>query len=344
MTDKRFFRSEGPFGLAAIAERVGAKLQQPDRGAMLVHDVADLGQAQSTDLSIFNDAGHAAAFGSSRAAAIVTSAKLGGLPHGDCALLLCDDPRLAFARIGQMFYPRATANGCHHVSAHVADEAVLAPDVELAPGVVIEAGVRIGARSRISANTVIGVGTQIGEDCSIGPNCSISHALIGNHVSIAANSAIGGEGFGFVPTRAGRSNISQLGRVVIGNHVDIGNNVAIDRGSLGDTVIGDGSVLDNLIHIAHNVRIGKGCVLAAQIGIAGSTTLGDYVMAGGHAAIKDHVVIGNHVRIAAKSGVIHDIPDGATIGGLPAIPTRQWHRQTVALARLAQRKPDNDKP
>jgi UDP-3-O-[3-hydroxymyristoyl] glucosamine N-acyltransferase len=343
LTDKRFFRSEGPFGLAAIAERVGATLQQPDRGAMLVHDVADLCQAESTDLSVFNDAGHATAFGSSRAAAIVTSTRLGGMPHGDCAILLCDDPRLAFARIGQMFYPKAAATGRHHASAHVADDAVLAADVELAPGAVIEAGVRIGARSRIGANAVIGAGTEIGEDCSIGPNCSISHALIGHRVTIAANSAIGGEGFGFVPTRAGLTKISQLGRVVIGNNVDIGNNVAIDRGSLGDTVIGDGTVLDNLIHIAHNVRIGKGCVFAAQIGIAGSTVVGDYVMAGGHAAIKDHVVIGSNVRIAAKSGVIHNIPDGATIGGLPAIPTRQWHRQTVALARLAQRRTDDGK-
>jgi UDP-3-O-[3-hydroxymyristoyl] glucosamine N-acyltransferase len=343
LTDKRFFRSEGPFILAAIAAEVGAVLQQPERGTMLVHDVAELSRAGAEDLSVFNDAGHAAAFSESRAAAIVTSAKLGALPHGDYAILLCDDPRLAFARIGQMFYPRAASNGRRDPSAHVADDAVLAADVELAPGAVIEAGVHIGARSRIGANAVIGTGTEIGEDCVIGPNCSISHALIGNHVTIAAGSAIGGEGFGFVPTRTGLTKISQLGRVIIGNHVDIGNNVAIDRGSLGDTVIGEGTVLDNLLHIAHNVRIGKGCVLAAQIGIAGSTTVGDYVMAGGHAAIKDHVVIGNRVRIAAKSGVIHNIPDGATIGGLPAIPTRQWHRQTVALARLAQRKTDDDK-
>jgi UDP-3-O-[3-hydroxymyristoyl] glucosamine N-acyltransferase len=344
VADKRFFQSSGPFELAAIAAKVGAVLQQPERGNMLVHDVAELSGAGADDLSVFNDAGHAAAFSESRAGAIVTSAKLGALPHDDCAILLCDDPRLAFALIGQMFYPRAIGNGRRDPGAHVAPDAVLAPDVELAPGAVIETGVSIGARSRIGANAVIGAGTQIGEDCAIGANCSISHALIGNHVTIAANSAIGGEGFGFVPTRTGLTKISQLGRVVIGNNVDIGNNVAIDRGSLGDTVIGDGTVLDNLIHLAHNVRLGKGCVIAAQCGIAGSTTLGDYVMTGGHAAIKDHVVIGNRVRIAAKSGVIHNIPDGATIGGLPAIPTREWHRQTVALARLARRKSDDDKP
>jgi UDP-3-O-[3-hydroxymyristoyl] glucosamine N-acyltransferase len=344
VADKRFFHSHGPFGLAVIASEVGAVLQRPERGNMLVHDVAELCQAGDGDLSVFNDAGHAAAFGSSRAAAIITSAKLGALPHGDCAILLCDDPRLAFARVGKMFYPPAAANGRRHPGAHVAEDAVLDADIELSPGAVIEAGARIGARCRIGANAVIGAGVELGTDCVIGPNVSISHALVGHHVTVASGGVIGGEGFGFVPTRTGLTKISQLGRVVIGNHVDIGNNTAIDRGSLGDTVIGDGSVLDNLIHIAHNVRIGKGCVIAAQCGIAGSTTVGDYVMMGGHAAVKDHVTIGNRVRIAAKSGVIHNIPDGATIGGLPAIPTREWHRQTVALARLARRKPDDDKP
>jgi len=338
VADKRFFQSQGPFGLAAIATEAGAVLQQPERGNMLVHDVAELCSAGENDLSLFSDAGHAGAFAASQAGAIVTSGKLAALPHNGAAILLCDDPRLAFARIGLMFYPRAGASGQRHPGAHVAADAVLGEGVELAPGAVIEAGAHIGARSRIAANAVIGAGVEMGSDCVIGANCSISHALIGHHVSIAANTVIGGEGFGFVPTRTGMMKISQLGRVVIGNHVDIGNNVAIDRGSLGDTVIGDGTVLDNLIHIAHNVRIGKGCIFAAQCGIAGSTTVGDYVMAGGHAAIKDHVVIGNRVRIAAKSGVIHNIPDGATIGGLPAIPTREWHRQTVALARLAQRK------
>ncbi|MBV9549220.1 MAG: UDP-3-O-(3-hydroxymyristoyl)glucosamine N-acyltransferase [Alphaproteobacteria bacterium] len=343
MADKRFFRSEGPFSLAAIAAEVGAALQQTERGNMLVYDVAELCQAGERDLSVFSDVAHTAAFAGSRAAAIVTSARLSALPHGDCAILLCDDPRLVFAHIGRMFYPRVTTSKHHHNGAHVAADAVLGADVELAPGAVVEAGARIGARSRIGANAVIGAGVELGEDCTIGANCSISHALIGHHVTIAANTAIGGEGFGFAPTRTGMTKISQLGRVLIGNHVDIGNNVAVDRGSLGDTVIGDGTALDNLVHIAHNVRLGKGCVLAAQVGIAGSTTLGDYVMMGGHAAIKDHVVIGNHVRIAAKSGVIHNIPDGSVIGGLPAIPTREWHRQTATLARLARRKPSDGK-
>jgi UDP-3-O-[3-hydroxymyristoyl] glucosamine N-acyltransferase len=338
MTDKRFFRSEGPFTLGALATRVNAVLQQPEQGDLLVHDVAELCQAGHGDLSIFHDSRHTEAFADCHASAIVTSEKLSALPHNGCAILVSADPRLAFARAGLLFYPRLTALGGRHPGAHIADTATLGADVEVAAGAVIEAGAVIGDRSRIGANALIGAGVQIGEGCTIGANCSISHALIGDNVAIAANSSIGGEGFGFVPGPEGLTKIGQLGRVVIGNHVDIGNNVAIDRGSLGDTVIGDGTVLDNLIHIAHNVHIGKYCVFAAQVGIAGSTTIGNNVIAGGHAAIKDHVTIGNNVRIAAKSGVIHNIADGQTIGGLPAIPVRQWHRQTATLSRLSRRK------
>jgi UDP-3-O-[3-hydroxymyristoyl] glucosamine N-acyltransferase len=342
VADKRFFRSEGPFGLAAIAAHAGAELQRPEWGAVLIHDLAGLEQAGQEDLSVFSDAGHAIAFGGCRAGAIVTSRKLSGLPHNGCAILLSDDPRLAFARISTMFYPREAARGGCHPASHVAPDAILGAGIEVGPGAVIEAGAVIGAACRIGANTVIGAGVEIGESCTIGPNCSISHAVIGHHVVIASNSSIGGEGFGFAPSRTGMTKIGQLGRVVIGNHVDIGNNVCIDRGSLGDTVIGDGTALDNMVHVAHNVRVGKHCVFAAQTGIAGSTTVGDFVMVGGQVAIKDHVAIGNRVRLAGKSGVIGDVPDGQTMGGFPAMPVRQWHRQTATLARLARRKPGTE--
>lgn len=342
MADKRFFRSDGPFGLAAIAAHAGAVLQQPECGTLLIHDLAGLDQAGQDDISVFSDAGHATAFGDCRAAAIVTSMKLSGLPHNGCAILLSDDPRLAFARISMMFYPRATAHGGCHPASHVAPDASLGEGIEVGPGAVIESGAMIGAASRIGANTVIGAGVEIGECATIGPNCSISHAMIGHHVVIASNTSIGGEGFGFAASRTGMTKIGQLGRVVIGNHVDIGNNVCIDRGSLGDTVIGDGTAIDNMVHVAHNVRIGKHCVFAAQTGIAGSTTIGDFVMVGGQVAIKDHVAIGNRVRLAGKSGVIGDVADGQTMGGFPAVAVRQWHRQTATLARLARRKPGTE--
>jgi UDP-3-O-[3-hydroxymyristoyl] glucosamine N-acyltransferase len=178
---------------------------------------------------------------------------------------------------------------------------------------------------------------SIGGEAVIGSNCSISHALIGAAVNISSNVSIGGEGFGFVPGPQGPVRLSHVGLVIIGNRVEIGSNCAIDRGGLGNTVIGDMTALDNLVQIGHNVQIGKGCVFAGQSGVAGSVTIGDYVMVGGAVSISDHVTVGNGAKIAGKSGVMRDVGPGETVAGYPAMPIRQWHRQTTALAKLTKK-------
>ncbi len=155
---------------------------------------------------------------------------------------------------------------------------------------------------------------------------------------ISTNVSIGGPGYGFVPSPGGALRVSQLGRVVIGDNVEIDANCAIDRGAIGDTVIGDGTMLDNLVHIAHNVRIGRHCMIAGQIGIAGSAVIGDFVMMGGQVGIADHIVVGTGARIAAKSGVVKDVAPGESVGGYPAIPLRIWHRQTIALLKMVRKK------
>lgn len=315
MTDKRFFSASGPFALHEIATQVGAEIAQPDRAGLILRDVAELSSASDGDISVFCDAGHAASFAASHASVIVTSSQLSTHPHNGCALLLTPNPRAAFAQIGQMFYP-ATRQGDIHTTA------------------VIGEGAIIGARTRIGANAVIGAGVTIGEDCNIGAGSVITHALVGNKVSIGYNVSIGQEGFGYLPGPKGLLKIAQLGRVVIEDGVEISSNCAIDRGGLGDTRIGMGTVIGDLVHIAHNVVIGKMCVIAGQVGIAGSTILDDYVMMGGQVGISDHLHIGKGAKIAAKSGVIRDIPAGQAVAGYPALPSRQWHRQTVALARL----------
>jgi UDP-3-O-[3-hydroxymyristoyl] glucosamine N-acyltransferase len=337
MSDKRFFKPEGPFALSVLAEKIGAELTEPERGGQMVHDIADLELAGQHDISVFCNPSHAPTFAKSHAGVVVTSRRLGEYPHNGSALLLAADPRLAFAELGRIFYPMSAPKSFIHSSATIAPSARIGADCAIAAGVVIGEHVSIGPRGRIGANTVIEDGISIGADATVGPNCSISNALIGDGVNISSNVSIGGEGFGFVPGPKGPVRLSHVGRVVIGNQVAIGSNCAIDRGGLTDTVIGDMTALDNLVQIGHNVRIGKGCVFAGQAGVAGSATIGDYVMVGGAVSISDHVTVGNGAKIAGKSGVMRDVAAGETVAGYPAIPVRQWHRQSVALAKLAKK-------
>lgn len=337
MSDSRFFRADGPFSMGQIAEAVGAELAQPERAHELIRDVAELADAESGELAMFCDARHAPAFATCHASVVVTSRKLSAYPHNGSALLLADDPRLTFARIGKLFYPSPRPKPAIHSRAFVAASAVIGADTEIGAGAVVGENAQIGARCHIAANAVIADGVIIGDDTIIGANSSISHALIGRKVRIAENVSIGGEGFGFVPTPKGPMRVFQVGRVIIEDQVEIGCNCAIDRGSLGDTVIGAMSALDNLVQIGHNVKLGKGCILAGQAGVAGSTTLGDYVMVGGAVSISDHLTIGSGAKIAGKSGVMRDVAPGETVAGYPAVPVRQWHKQTAALAKLISR-------
>ena len=337
MSDNRFFHAAGPFSLGHIAGIVGAELAQPERASEMIRDIAELADAGQGEVAMFCDVRHAPAFAVSHASVIVTSRTLGAYPHNGGALLLIENPRLAFAHIGKLFYPRARPAAFIHSRAFVAASAALGDHTEIACGAVIGENVRIGARCRVGANSVIGDGVTIGADSTVGANTSISHALIGSRVGIADNVSIGGEGFGFVHGPKGPLRVSQVGRVIIEDQVEIGGNCAIDRGSMGDTVIGTMSALDNLVQIGHNVKLGKGCVLAGQAGVAGSTILGDFVMVGGSASISDHLSIGAGAKIAGKSGVMRDVAAGETVAGYPAVPVRQWHRQTAALSKLVSR-------
>jgi UDP-3-O-[3-hydroxymyristoyl] glucosamine N-acyltransferase len=337
MSDNRFFQADGPFSLGQIAALVGAELLHPGREDDVIRGVAELADAVEGDLAVFCDPRHAAAFAECHASVVVTSKKLSAYPHNGSALLLADDPRLTFAHIGRLFYPRVEPKASIHSHAFVAQTATVGEGTEIGCGAVIGEKAQVGAACRIGANTVISDGVTIGDRCRIGANCSISHALIGADANIADNVSIGGEGFGFVPGPKGPVRMSQLGRVILGDRAEIGSNSAIDRGTLGDTVIGAMSVIDNLVQVGHNVRLGKGCVLAGQAGIAGSTILGDFVMVGGAASISDHLTIGDGARIAGKSGVMRDVAAGETVAGYPAVPVRQWHKQTAALAKLVGR-------
>ena len=203
---------------------------------------------------------------------------------------------------------------------------------------VIEADVVIGDSCFIGPHCIIQKGTILGNNCHLEAHVVIGYAVVGNQVYIKPGARIGQPGFGFHMDEKGHFDIPQLGRVLIGDHVHIGANTTIDRGSFADTIIGKGVRIDNLVQIAHNVEVGDNSVLVAQVGIAGSTKLGKFVIAAGQVGIAGHLNIGNGVKIAAQSGLMRDVVDRETIAGSPAVPVRDWHKQTIALQRLTKRK------
>jgi UDP-3-O-[3-hydroxymyristoyl] glucosamine N-acyltransferase len=209
--------------------------------------------------------------------------------------------------------------------------------VVIAPGVVLGENVRIGRGARLGPNTVVGPGVTIGRDCIIGSNVSIGFALIGDRVRIAAGAVIGEPGFGLAVSRRGAIDIPQLGRVILQDDVSIGSNSCIDRGAYEDTVIGEGTKIDNMVQIGHNVALGRGCVLAAHTGLSGSIRVGDGVQFGGQSGLADHLNIGSGAKIAAGAGVISDVPAGETWAGYPARPIRRWLREAAWVARQAKR-------
>jgi UDP-3-O-[3-hydroxymyristoyl] glucosamine N-acyltransferase len=222
--------------------------------------------------------------------------------------------------------------------------ALIDASARIEEGAIIEAGAiigpeaQIGRGTRIAAGAVAGYRVAIGRDCYIGPGASITHALIGNRVILHAGVRIGQDGFGFAMSAAGHYKVRQTGRVIIQDDVEIGANATIDRGALKDTVIGEGTKIDNLVQIAHNVVIGRHCVIAAQTGISGSTILEDFVAMGGQCGTVGHIRIGAGAQIGAQSGVASDIPRGERWGGYPAKPMSSWAREVALLKRLTRRK------
>jgi UDP-3-O-[3-hydroxymyristoyl] glucosamine N-acyltransferase len=241
----------------------------------------------------------------------------------------------SWARVLRLFHPLPPLNPGLHPTAFVTDGARVDPSSEIGPFAFIGDGVEIGARCRIGAHATIEAGVVIGEDCRIGAGAVISHALIGAGVYVHPGVRVGQDGFGLTQTAEGLISIPQIGRVVIGDNVEIGANSTIDRGALGDTVIGAGSRLDNLVHIGHNVKIGRCCVIVAQVGIAGSTTLEDFVQVGGQAAIAGHLTIGTGAQICGKAGVISDLDPKVVVFGIPAQPKTQYFRQLAWVRRMA---------
>ncbi|WP_020176460.1 UDP-3-O-(3-hydroxymyristoyl)glucosamine N-acyltransferase [Methyloferula stellata] len=332
---------------ATLGDVVAWTYTKAPPGAMLstpVHWIAPLEDAEPGTLVFFDHPKYQDALATTRATAcLVTQRNAALVPPGTVALVT-ESPSRAFALALAKLCPASLQPGSLFGSTGISPGASVHPDARLEPDVIVDPGAVIGPRAEIGAGTTIGPNAVIGPDVCLGRNCSVGaqvtiiHALIGNRVIIHPGVRIGQDGFGFVPGRQGHLKVPQIGRVIIQDDVEIGANTTIDRGSTRDTVIGEGAKIDNLVQIAHNVTIGRSCLIVSQVGISGSTELGDFVAAGGQAGIAGHLKIGAGAEIAAQSGVIADVPAKARLGGTPAQPFRRWLRAHVVLDRLARGK------
>ena len=343
MAQPTFFEQAPLSTLAELAALSGARLVDPSRAGQRVRGLASLEEAGPMHLAFFDNLKYADQLASTKAGACLVGPRFEARVPPHVAVLRAKEPFRAFVLIAREMHRDALRPRSCFGGEGVAASAIIDPTARLEDGVVIEPLAVIGPKVEIGSGTLLGAGAviggsvKIGRDCSVGAHSVIQCALIGNNVLIHPGCNIGQDGYGFVffgPE--GHLKVPQTRRVLIQNDVEIGAGTTIDRGSLRDTVIGEGTKIDNQVQIGHNVTIGRRCLLAAQIGLAGSLTIGDNVAVGAKAGINNHLTIGDGAQVAAMSAVKDDIPPKGRWGGHIARPTKQWFREMLVLERLAR--------
>lgn len=341
-----FFQRAVTPSLADIVAWTGAVAVPGTDLALTIDRLAPLDDAGPGALVFLDNpkyAGNLAACAAS--ACLMAERHLDKLPAG-MAALVCREPYRAYAQVAARMYPGAVRPGSSFGATgtspgtFVHATARLEENVTVDPGAVIGPDACIGAGSVIGASAVIGATVQIGRDCAIGAGATVQCALIGDRVTLHPGVRVGQDGFGFAMGPGGHLKVPQVGRVIIQNDVEIGANCTIDRGANRDTIIGEGTKIDNLVQIGHNVVIGRHCVIVSHVGISGSAEIGDYVAIGGQAGVAGHLKIGAGAQIAAQAGVMGDVPVGGRWGGAPAQPLREYWRIQSVLTRLARKERD----
>ena len=338
MADPRFFKKIESLSLAQI-EAVG-EVTLPDgsdKNAVFT-DVAGLTEAGPQDVSwAFIPKARKDLKNTKAGAVIVPEKFLEYVPAG-CIALVAKDAHRSYGLVASAFYPRT-------FEPYLSDKANIDPSAKLGTGCRVEAGAYIGPNVElgdgclVGPNAVIEEGVKMGALCTVGANATVSHCLAGHKVYVYSGCHIGQDGFGFAMSpEKGPQKVPQLGRVIIGDDVEIGSSTCVDRGAMGDTVIGSGTRIDNLVQVAHNVKLGRCCVMVSQVGIAGSCEFGDFVVAGGQAGFAGHLKIGTGAQIGAQSGVMNEVPARSRLLGSPAVPGTEFMRQVLAIKKLTKTK------
>ena len=323
---------------AEIAAIVGAQ-RTAGTTTRRVGDIASLATARAGDLSFLGNAKYRAQVADSQASVLLLPPDYAGEPRPDQVFLYVANPSVALAqvcaRIEQTLWPKPPPG--IHPSAVVAPSAQIDPSAHIGPLCVIEEGVRIGAGSVLQASVFVGREAGIGQDCWIMPGCTVaSLCSLGNRVRLQPGVVVGADGFGYEFIQGRHEKIPQIGTVVIADDVEIGANSTLDRARFSRTVVGEGTKIDNLVQVAHNVVIGRHCILCSQVGISGSTTLEDYVVLGGQVGTVGHITIGKGAKAGGQTGITHDVAPGSYLNGTPAISYMLERRLTI----LHQRLPD----
>jgi UDP-3-O-[3-hydroxymyristoyl] glucosamine N-acyltransferase len=325
-------KTEMTYTITDIAKEVGGEVQGD--GSLTLSGFTTAEAARPGDLTFAENEDYFKRAEQSAATAVLTPLTYSSTTK---TLIRVKSPRVACARVLPLFFPEpAIAPGVHR-TAVVAASAQVAPSASIGPHCVVGEGTRIGARCVLQGGNYVGANCVLGEDVHLFANTVLyARCQLGNRVRIHAGAIIGADGFGYVFDQGKHLKVPQVGNVIIQDDVEIGANVAIDRAALGSTIVGQGTKIDNLVQIGHNVVLGEHCILCGQVGVAGSVRIGNNVTLAGQAGLAGHLKIGDHVTIGAQAGVMNHIPNGEKWLGAPAQPDRQMKRIFIGMQRLPE--------